>query len=89
MRAATMGRDRRAEKIADASADPADSGKKISLKVSERSGQTVHKIAAHRGVSVESLFEQRDFEDFLIHALIEEMQHGLAHANSLCLTTTH
>lgn len=49
-----MGRDRRADKIADASADPADSGKKISLKVSERSGQTVHKIAAHRGVSVAS-----------------------------------
>jgi len=74
VRAATMGRDRRADKIADTPAEPADSGKKISLKVSERSGQTVHKIAAHCGVSVESLFEQRDFEDFLIHALIEEMR---------------
>lgn len=48
--------------------------KKTSLKVSIETGQLVHKLAAHRNLSVENLFLEKDVTTFFKHLLIAEMK---------------
>lgn len=45
-----------------------------SLNVSPHTHQLVGKIAAHRELTVEELFEEQDMQEFLTHLLVEEMR---------------
>lgn len=47
---------------------------KSSLKVDSPEHRMISKIAAHRGLSVEKLFKDKDVADFFRHLLIEEMR---------------
>lgn len=49
-------------------------GKKGTLKVNGSTHQLLHKIAAHRGLTVAELFVEPDLENYLMHMLIEEMR---------------
>lgn len=48
--------------------------KKSTLKVTQATQRVVAKIAAHRNISVEELFEQKDVSAFFTHLLLEEMR---------------
>lgn len=49
-------------------------GKKSSLKVKPGIQRIISKVAAHRNMSIESLFEEDDVQTFFKHLLIAEMK---------------
>lgn len=57
-------------------------GKKKSpttLKVDRPEQEMISKIAAHRRLSIEGLFKEKDVKDFFTHLLLEEMRKETEH----------
>lgn len=53
---------------------PPSEKKKSSLKVAPADQQIVAKVAAHRGLSIEELFKEKDVQEFFRHLLLAEMK---------------